>query len=153
MRTIDIKHVVFGGILVMFVLTVFSCVGQSGSQVKENSTTVDDMQNSDGQPVMIFDTLVHDFGTIIEGERVICYFDYTNGGDNELMITSVEATCGCTTPDWSHEPLGPGEKGSMKIIFDASGRSGTQIKVVTVMSNASNQVVRLTIRANVNNSV
>lgn len=152
-RAIDLKHFVFGGILGTIVLTVFSCVGQSGSQEKDNSAAIVGTQDSDGQPIMIFDTLVHDFGTIIEGERVICYFDYTNGGDKELMITAVEATCGCTTPDWSHEPLGPGEKGSMKIVFDASGRSGTQIKVVTVTSNASNQVIRLTIRANVNNSV
>jgi len=152
-RTIDLKHYIFGGILVTFVLTVFSCAGQSGSQEVENGATADDRQNTEGQPIMIFDTLVHDFGTIIEGERVICYFDYTNGGDKDLMITSVEATCGCTTPDWSNEPLGPGKKGSMKIIFDASGRSGTQLKVVTVTSNASNQVVHLTIRANVNNSV
>ena len=153
MRTIDLKHYIFGTILVTIVLTVFSCGGQSGSQEKENGATAGNTQNSDGQPIMIFDTLVHDFGTIIEGEKVICYFDYRNGGDKELMITSVEATCGCTTPNWSHEPLGPGEKGSMEIIFDASGRSGTQIKVVTVTSNASNQVVRLTIRANVKSSV
>jgi len=152
-RTIDLKRYIFGGILVTLVLTVFSCVGQSGNQEKENVADAGDMQNSDGQPIMIFDTLVHDFGTLIEGEKVICYFNYTNGGDRELMITSVEATCGCTTPNWSREPLGPGENGSMEIIFDASGRSGTQIKVVTVTSNASNQVVRLTIRANVKNSV
>jgi hypothetical protein len=143
----------FAGILALIMMAFTSCGGQNGSQGRAQETGYIESQDSVGQPVMVFDTLVHDFGTIIEGEQVICYFDYFNGGDKELVITSVEATCGCTTPNWSHEPLEPGEKGSLAIIFDASGRSGIQRKVVTVMSNASNQVVRLTIRANVNNSV
>jgi len=102
---------------------------------------------------MIFDTLEHDFGTIIEGERVVCYFDYTNGGGTELVVTSVEATCGCTTPGWSSEPLNPGERESLELIFDASGRSGVQRKVVTIQSNASNQLIELTIKANIINGV
>ena len=84
---------------------------------------------------------------------MVCYFDYGNEGGEDLLITTVEATCGCTTPNWSREPLGPGEKETLEIIFDTSGRSGEQRKLVTVKSNASNQVVQLTIRAKVNNSV
>jgi len=102
---------------------------------------------------MVFDTLIHDFGTIIEGESVVCYFNYGNEGEEDLLITAVEASCGCTTPNWSREPLEPGEKETLEIIFDASGRNGEQRKLVTIKSNASNQVVQLTIRAKVNNSV
>jgi hypothetical protein len=152
-RTIDLKHLVYGGILFVLVLAVSSCGGQNGSQEKENRAKEEVIEVFTGQAVMVFDTLVHDFGTIIEGERVICYFGYKNEGGEDLLITSVEATCGCTTPSWRREPLGPGEQGSLEIIFDASGRSGVQRKVVTVMSNATNSLVRLTIRANVNNSV
>ncbi len=85
-------------------------------------------KNQQDRLLYYFDTLIHDFGTIIEGEQVVCYFDYRNEGGEDLLISSVEATCGCTTPDWSREPLGPGEKGSLAIIFDASGRSGIQRK-------------------------
>ena len=102
---------------------------------------------------MHFDTLVHDFGTIIEGESVVCYFDYSNRGVGDLVITGVEATCGCTVPSWSREPLKPGARETLQLIFDASGRSGEQRKQVTVKSNASNEVVRLTIRARVISSV
>ncbi len=153
MRTIDLNKLVPGGILLLLILTVSSCGGQNGSQEQDSITTEDIAHIAINQSVMVFDTLIHDFGTIIEGERVVCYFDYRNEGGEDLLITSVEATCGCTTPDWSREPLKPGKKGSLEIIFDASGRSGVQRKVVTVMSNADNQVVHLTIRANVNNSV
>jgi hypothetical protein len=96
---------------------------------------------------------VHDFGTIIEGVRVVCYFDYRNKGGEDLLITAVEATCGCTIPSWNREPLEPGAKETMAVIFDASGRSGEQRKLITVKSNAKSQVIRLTIRAKVINSV
>jgi hypothetical protein len=97
--------------------------------------------------------LSHDFGTILEGERVVCYFDYENQGEESLVIQSVEASCGCTTPDWSSEPLAPGEKKSLQIVFDATGRSGAQLKLVTVISNASNPRVQLTLRADVKDNV
>jgi len=142
-----------GVISALLILGVLSCGGQNGSQEEESQILPGTSQNTQGEAVMLFDTLVHDFGTIIEGESVVCYFDYMNSGDADLLITAVEATCGCTTPDWSSEPLKPGMKETLEIIFDASGRNGEQRKQITVRSNASNQVVRLTIRANVNNSV
>jgi len=68
------------------------------------------------------------------------------------VITSVETTCGCTTPDWNKEPLKPGKRDQLKVVFDASGRSGSQYKIVAVESNAATPSVRLTIKANVTNS-
>ena len=152
-RMIDLNRLVSGGILAGLILLALACGRQNGSQDQGNLIHEGRYQEVQGKPVMYFDTLIHDFGTIIEGERVVCYFDYINSGGEDLLITAVEATCGCTTPSWSSEPLGPGKKETLEIIFDASGRSGEQRKLVTVKSNASNQVVRLTIRANVNNSV
>ena len=138
--------------VLLFVL-LLSCNGQNGRGPIGRSIGEDLPEGSQKQSVIKFDTLAHDFGTIIEGERVVCYFDYSNVGDADLLITAVEATCGCTIPDWKREPLVPGETGSMKIIFDASGRSGEQRKLVTVRSNASNSELRLTIKAKVNENV
>lgn len=152
-RMIDLNRTTPGGIFILLIMAISACGGQNGSQEQENRVVEIDTESALNQSVMIFDSLVHDFGTIIEGEQVVCYFEYRNGGDMELLITSVEATCGCTTPNWSREPLSPGEKRELEIIFDASGRSGLQRKVVIVNSNATNQMVQLTIRANVNNSV
>ena len=153
MRMIDLNSLAPGSMLAGLILVLFSCSGQNGSQEQEGSVREIDRQDTQGESVMHFDTLAHDFGTIIEGERVVCYFDYRNEGEEDLLITGVEATCGCTTPNWSREPLKPGEHETLEIVFDASGRSGEQRKLVTVKSNASNQVVQLTIRARVNNSV
>ena len=153
MRMIDLNSLAPVSTLAGLILVLFSCGGQNGSQEQGGSIREINSQDTQGESVMLFDTLVHDFGTIIEGERVVCYFDYRNVGGTDLLITAVEATCGCTTPDWSREPLVPGGTGSMKIIFDASGRSGAQRKLVTVRSNAGNSELRLTIKANVNENV
>ncbi len=150
---IDNSKLIRGSFWLLMSLAVCSCGGQNGRQYQAGSPLSEHTQKSTGQAVIHFDTLIHDFGTIIEGEQVVCYFDYRNEGGEDLLISSVEATCGCTTPDWSREPLGPGERASLAIIFDASGRSGIQRKLVTVRSNASAQEVRLTIRANVNTNV
>lgn len=153
MRTIEVKRFVPGSILLVLILLISACGGQNGSKEEGMPVVEENTQDPQDKAFMVFDTLIHDFGTIIEGERVVCYFDYRNEGGANLVITSVEATCGCTTPSWSSEPLEPGEKKTLEIIFDASGRSGEQRKLVTVKSNASNQVVQLIIRAKVNNSV
>lgn len=135
------------GLLLLPVL--LSCSGQNGRLETEGLKQLESSQITDDQPFMDLKELSYDFGTIIEGEKVVCYFDYENTGNTELVISSVSSTCGCTTPDWSSEPLMPGERKSMQIIFDATGRSGLQRKVVTVLSNASNSPVKLTIKANI----
>ena len=153
MKTTNIRMVIKTTIWMVGILLLVACSGQndrSGSAMDDSDEMTEDPSI---QPLMTFVSSSHDFGTIIDGEMVVCYFDYENSGASELVINSVEATCGCTTPDWTREPLPPGEKESLKIIFDAKGRSGLQRKVVTVMSNASNSPVRLTIKANVNSSV
>ena len=150
---INLNRLVPAGIQAGLILLALACGRQNGSQEQGNGIHELSGQDTKEEPLMVFDTLIHDFGTIIEGESVVCYFDYGNEGGEDLLITAVEASCGCTTPNWSREPLEPGEKEILEIIFDASGRSGLQRKLVTIKSNASNQVVQLTIRAKVNNSV
>lgn len=134
-------------------LAILACGGQNDSGQAGVSMGSGEGQDAQGEPLMHFDTLVHDFGTIIEGESVVCYFDYSNRGGGDLVITGVEATCGCTVPSWSREPLKPGARDTLQLIFDASGRNGEQRKQVTVKSNASNGFVRLTIRARVISNV
>ena len=137
----------------MGILFMLACSGQNDRQGLNAGDLGESPEGSSGQPLMSFVSMSHDFGTIIEGEMVVCYFDYENSGEREMVIKSVETTCGCTTPDWNREPLKQGEKERLKIIFDAKGRSGAQRKVVTVTSNASNSPLRLTIRANINSNV
>ena len=137
----------------MLVVTLlFDCSGQNGRNVTQSGEAETEQQDAFYQADISFDTLVHDFGTIIEGEMVVCYFDYENHGPGELIISSVEATCGCTTPDWRKEPLKPGERGRLKVVFDAHGRSGSQLKSVKVFSNSRIPEISLSIKADVTNN-
>lgn len=104
-----------------------------------------------GQKAKIdFQETSHVFGTISEGNGKVSYdFKYKNAGNAPLILTNVRAGCGCTTPEWSREPLAPGAEGSIKVTFDPRNRPGSFIKSITVNSNAENPVVSLTIRGNV----
>ncbi len=94
-----------------------------------------------------FEKKVHDFGTLTAGEQVICYYPYTNSGDAPLVISGIRAGCGCTVADWSGEPLETGEKATIKVRFDSGGKHGVQKNSLTVLSNASNPRIKLTLKA------
>lgn len=83
-----------------------------------------------------FDKEVHDFGTIKEGTQATYEFKFTNSGNEPLVITNVQASCGCTTPKWSKEPIKKGETGLITAVYNSKGRPGAFNKAITVTSNA-----------------
>jgi Tfp pilus assembly protein PilX len=99
--------------------------------------------------MLTFNVMEHDFGKVKAGERVGCIFTYTNTGDADLAITSASASCGCTVPKYDRKPIPPDGTGTFEVVFDTSGREGTQTKTVVVQSNAENNMVILRIIAEV----
>lgn len=95
------------------------------------------------------DGKIYDFGVIIEGENVVHTFEVKNTGKANLIISSAVASCGCTVPTFSKEPIPQGETGKVQVAFSSSGRSGKQVKTVTLTTNAQPSAVVLTIMANV----
>lgn len=86
-----------------------------------------------------FDKDSHDFGTIAEELGKVSYdFTFTNTGKAPLFLTRVSASCGCTTPNWTKEPIAPGEKGKITVTYSTTGRPGSFNKSITVISNAQN---------------
>ena len=61
-------------------------------------------------PVMTFDRVEHDFGTIQRGEAQETVFSFTNTGNAPLIITDAKSSCGCTVPNPPKDPIAPGEK-------------------------------------------
>jgi len=92
---------------------------------------------------------VHDFGVVIQGEKVSYTFTYTNSGKSDLVISSVHASCGCTVPKYDTEPIMPGKSGKVEVIFDSSGRNGLQNKTLTVLANTQPNAVELHFTAEV----
>ena len=98
--------------------------------------------------VIKFDKKVIDYGTIEFKANSDREFTFTNTGKEPLILSSVRASCGCTTPSWTREPVAPGATGTIKVKYD-TGRVGNFSKTITVKSNASNGTVTLKIQGKV----
>jgi len=78
----------------------------------------------------------HDFGTLKEGPQATHIFEFTNTGNEPLIIQSASASCGCTTPEWPKEPILPGKKGKITVTYNTQGRVAPFNKDVYIVSNA-----------------
>ncbi len=97
-----------------------------------------------------FDKLEHDFGKITEEAGVATYtFSFKNEGNAPLLVTNAQASCGCTTPDWSKEPILPGKQGFIKVQYNPAGRPGSFSKGVTISTNGDPANVQVTIKGEV----
>lgn len=90
----------------------------------------------------------HDFGQIVQGKPVTAEFKFTNTGKVPLVLSSVQASCGCTTPDWTKDPIAPGKTGYIKATYNAAGM-GAFNKSVTVNANVEGGATYLTIKGEV----
>src|ERR671912_598771 len=110
----------------LFLLVVLFIAGQSFAQ--------DANKASSKGAVITFDKKTHDFGDMNQGDKVEETFKFTNTGNEPLIITNVQVTCGCTTPKgWPRDPIMPGQKGEITIGFNSAGKNGKQTKVVTIV--------------------
>ncbi|HZX73526.1 MAG TPA: DUF1573 domain-containing protein [Cyclobacteriaceae bacterium] len=101
-------------------------------------------------PSIAWEKSTFDFGDIVQGEKVEHTFRFTNTGNQPLIITNVQVTCGCTTPKgWPRDPIAAGAKGEVTIAFNSTGKLGKQNKVITIMSNAVNTENQIMFSANV----
>ncbi len=75
------------------------------------------------------------FGKVNQGDLVKHAFKFTNVGKIPLIVTAVQAQCGCTTPEWKHEPIPPGGSSQIDVQFDTKNAINEQAKSVTVAAN------------------
>ncbi|GHT37629.1 hypothetical protein FACS189435_3050 [Bacteroidia bacterium] len=93
---------------------------------------------------------VYDFGDIKENDGGATHvFVVKNTGDAPLVITKVLPTCGCTSPDWTKDPIAKGGKGEITVTFDPQGRPGPFNKTVNVFSNGKRGALVIIIKGNV----
>ncbi len=80
-----------------------------------------------------------DYGTVVKGkDNGVRTFEFTNIGDEPLIITAVRSTCGCTVPSKPEEPVLPGQKGKIDIKYNMA--PGKISRTITVESNATNYI-------------
>ncbi len=121
----------------------------STDAIKNPSTASDPTAQPGALPVMTFKSDEFDFGDIIENQEVETTYEFTNTGNADLLISDCKAACGCTVPNWPHEPIKPGKGGAITVKFNSAGKSGVNNKVVTVINNTKEGSKDLKFRANV----
>ncbi|MCS6833398.1 MAG: DUF1573 domain-containing protein [Flammeovirgaceae bacterium] len=117
----------------------------------ENTTTTTPV--SQELAAFSFKQTTYDFGTIKQGEKVKYTFEFTNTGKVPLIISDVKPSCGCTTPDWTRSPVPVGGAGKIDVEFDSQGKSGIQVKNVTVYANIAEGSVILQLKGNIEENV
>lgn len=138
-------------------LCLASCGNDSGNEstnevttdLVKNPVTASGEKTKSNLPVMEFEQTSHDFGMIVQGEKVSHTFKFTNTGGSNLVISQASSTCGCTVPNFSKRPIKPGAKGTIEVVFNSAGRSGSNTKSVRILSNAQPNSVELEITAEI----
>jgi len=111
--------------------------------VKENETP------NPNAPVIAFAEQEFDFKDIAADSKVHHTFKFTNTGKSPLLIADATASCGCTTPNWTKEPIVPGAEGTLEVQFDSRGKQGLVSKQVNVRANTQPSITTITIKGNV----
>jgi len=108
-------------------------------------TFAQDKQPLKKQAEIKFDQTVYDFGRFPESSPVqTCKFYFTNTGNDLLIIHQAVASCGCTVPKYPKEPIRPGERGSITVTYNGTGKvPGVFKKSITLRTNAKTEMVRI----------
>lgn len=91
----------------------------------------------------------YDFGKIKKGDKVNHVYEITNTGKNPLVISEVKPGCGCTAPEFTKEPILPGQKGKITLSFDSTSFDGAVQKYADVFANVEKSPIKLTFNANI----
>ena len=96
---------------------------------------------------LAIDRTVHDFGIIRESDgKTSTVFTVVNLGNTPLIINDVKASCGCTTPEWTKEPIVPGGTGYIKATYDPTNRIYAFDRTLTVYTNGNPSEIVLHIK-------
>ena len=129
---------VFATLAISFILTFAAFAQNATPKPAANSNA----------PVITFEKITHDYGTVTKGGDGTCEFKFKNTGVEPLILSNVQSSCGCTVPEWPREPILKGKSASVKVKYDTN-RVGQINKTITVMSNAKEAAIQLKIVGNV----
>lgn len=100
----------------------------------EPAKTIEPVKSPEPKAAFKWVETTHDFGNIPQGKPTTAEFKFTNTGKAPLILTNVRGSCGCTTTDYSKDPIPPGKTGFVKATYNAANM-GNFTKTVTVTAN------------------
>jgi hypothetical protein len=126
-RTLKVARLLAGSLVLS--LVVLGC--KRSPSASGSASAQPDM----GGAKIQFDTALHDFGSVTEGEKLTHSFTVKNAGTQPLVIDQVRTSCGCTAAALKTKEIPPGGTGQIEVSFETSGRAGANQKTITVTSN------------------
>jgi hypothetical protein len=101
--------------------------------------------NAQKQSDIKFEKTTIDFGKFPESSPVQkCTFKFTNTGNAPLIINQAIASCGCTVPEYTKEPVAPGKTGTINVTYNGKGKfPGFFKKTITIRTNGKTEMTRL----------
>lgn len=162
-QTNSIKYIVVAIVFVIGILTVSlileilksktqaAKITELKALINNNENNMQTVQNNkQNHAEFNFENRTHDFGTIKKGQLVEHIFEFVNSGSEILIIAAVTPSCGCTSPEYSTNPVAPGEKGYIKVIFDSETKMGNTSSIVSITANTKKPITNLTMKGYVN---
>jgi len=131
---------------------LIACGEKKGDKI--DTDIVNNSASADGKitselPEIKFEEEEFDFGKMTQGEKVSHAFAFRNAGKKNLVISGASGSCGCTVPEWPHEPIKSGESGVINVVFNSDGKKGYQEKSVTIVTNCEPATRMIKIKAEV----
>ncbi|MBO6124916.1 MAG: DUF1573 domain-containing protein [Bacteroidaceae bacterium] len=124
----------------------------AGAQVQKQKVTTSEVKvtgvsKAENYAEIKFDTLRHNFGKFSQKDPIVkCSFRFKNTGTAPLVIHQAFASCGCTVPTFTKEPVKPGDTGVIDVTYNGTDKfPGRFQKTITIRSNAVSEVTRLII--------
>lgn len=147
-------------VLIVLFSVFFSCKKENKQEkmpfeISDKATIAIPEEPKDSVPVdgkypeISFEKMEHNFGTIKEDQVVFYTFKFENTGEADLIISRAVGSCGCTVPEFSKDPIKPGETGKIKVSFNPKGKKGDQAKSVAVLCNIKEKMKKVLIKATV----
>lgn len=134
-------------ILTFNILSIHAAIAQTSKATPSKNTpskpTATPVKTTAKKGALVsFEHTKFDFGPINENVKFATHrFNYTNVGDAPLIINNVQTSCGCTTPEWTHDTLMPGESGFVNARYETTNRIGKFQKSVTVYTNSTENAI------------
>jgi hypothetical protein len=122
-------------VLLSFFLLAFVFIGKA-------QTTVNAAPDAKAE-VLQLKEITHDFGKIPQGRPVTYVFEIVNTGVEPLRLENVQASCGCTTPEWTKDAIAPGATSQIKVGYNAHAEGRFAKNVTVFYGDKKNKVITI----------
>ncbi len=121
----------------------------SNAAIIRNPVSAEGPQDTSTLAKIKFENVEFDFGTVKEGVIIEHVFKFTNVGKAPLVIQDARSSCGCTTPEWSKDPIPVGGQGEILARFNTEGKTEGQHKTITVQTNTFPSETKISLQGTV----